>query len=187
MSNIFEQLVLAARSQRDTDGGGWMQLLVIVVIAAFYGISSILKSKADKRQLDDEPMKPLRRQGPKKPAGPGLAERFHREKLRREIQSEPSLRTKIIGEEDLADIEGLEMEQLQHLSPKSRKVEAQLQKNTKAVGHPILKMDIRKPSRPSKLTEAPPTDLFSLGFEEADELKRAILYAEILGKPVSMR
>jgi len=49
MENLLAQLILAARNS-DSEDTGWMQMLVFIVLAAFYVIGSILQARANKQQ-----------------------------------------------------------------------------------------------------------------------------------------
>lgn len=63
MNSILMQVILAAQSRNDRDGG-WMQILIFVILAIFYAVGSIVKAKANKTAKKGEkqiPRKPARK------------------------------------------------------------------------------------------------------------------------------
>ena len=56
MNILLAQIIVAARRGNDKDTG-WMQLLIVVVAAAIYGLVGILKTKANKleRKRQEQP------------------------------------------------------------------------------------------------------------------------------------
>ncbi|MHC4221225.1 MAG: hypothetical protein ACYST9_02295 [Planctomycetota bacterium] len=179
MNNLFEQLILAARRQRDSDEGGWMQLVVIVAMAIFYGVGSILKAKAEKREMQESEKTP-RGRGLQQPTLRRAVGKYDQEKAQPIfIEVEEPVRVKAIPEKEL------EVKQPKRLSPKSSQVRDRFRKKAHAVTHPSIKTDTRKSSLDSTVSQA--EEIFSLPLADADDLKRAIVYAEVLGKPIAMR
>ncbi|MHC4464276.1 MAG: hypothetical protein ACYS30_23040, partial [Planctomycetota bacterium] len=90
MNELLEQIILAAR-RRDTES--WMSILVMVVVAVVYGLSTILKAKARKPQDQDEEESTHPKPGSKLME---IAERFQKElsELSRDRVQEPPQRTK---------------------------------------------------------------------------------------------
>jgi hypothetical protein len=64
MNYLFAQIMLAAR---DRGRGGWMQIVIFVVLAIIYALGSIVKARANKADAGDE--EKLRRAPPRRPPG----------------------------------------------------------------------------------------------------------------------
>jgi len=139
MSLSIIQFVLAARNDEE---GGWMQLLVFLVMAVLWALSGIKKAKANKIKDSD------------------------------------------FAEEQLPEDTGPSAGPYPH---------------PKAISQPLLKKTSRSTSKidysakphkldlPNKTTALkPPEAEFTpqLNFEGAETLKKAILYYEVLGKPL---
>jgi len=92
MNYSLAQIILAAQSR---DAGSWMNILVLVLVAAVYGLATILKAKrGGKEQEQAQDRKPQRK--PK--GGRGLLEQFVREIQRaveptEDRESRPAART----------------------------------------------------------------------------------------------
>ncbi|MCK4752410.1 MAG: hypothetical protein KAS75_03115 [Planctomycetes bacterium] len=134
------QLILAARNG-DGNGADWMNILVLVVLAAFYGLGGILKAKANKLEDEQQPEQPEPAHKPPHP---------QRRKINRH---KPSVR-KIAPQAEPADR--------------------------------LLTLEVPELT-PIKETEQQTVAETLFDFDDADGLKRAILYYEILGKPLSLR
>lgn len=77
MNNILAQFILVARGK---DVEGWMDILVLVLVAAVYGLGTILKTKKRKK-VQEQAEEELTRKPARKPAagGRGVLEQFVRE------------------------------------------------------------------------------------------------------------
>ncbi|MFH1882285.1 MAG: hypothetical protein ABIL62_06200, partial [Planctomycetota bacterium] len=76
MNYSLAQIILAARS-RDPDG--WMSILVLVLVAAVYGLGTILKVKKGKKEQEQAEEEQGRKPQRKPEGGMGLLEQFVRE------------------------------------------------------------------------------------------------------------
>jgi len=63
MIKLLAQIILAIRSD---DVGGWMNILVVILLAVFWAIWGILKTRAKKNESEDDE----EQGGDKKPLGP---------------------------------------------------------------------------------------------------------------------
>jgi hypothetical protein len=169
MGYFFEQLILAARNRNSDDGGGWIQLLVFLFIVVFYGLGSILKSKGEKRQIEEQSRQ-------KRPGPPPKPHRAY-QPAQGVQETQPRPRRPQTG----------------RYSPTRRPAKSSEQIPT-ALGN--LAEPVVKPIKPTKQVklgsyeETPrlrtaARDLFNL--EDNEALKKAILHYEILGPPVGMR
>jgi hypothetical protein len=170
MGYFFEQLILAARN-RNSDDRGWIQLLVFLVIAVFYGLGSILKSKGEKRQIEDE----SKQRRPGQPRKPYLA--YQPAQAAQETQPRP--RRPETGRYSPTRGPAKSSEQLP--------IPTTLGNLAEPVVRPF------KPIKQAKLgsyEETPrhgPAMVDLLNLEDSEALKKAILHYEILGPPVGMR
>lgn len=79
MNYSLAQIILAAR-----DPDGWMSILVIVLMAAVYGIATILKAKKGEKEQEQAEEEQYRKPQRKPEGGMGLLEQFVRE-IRRAV------------------------------------------------------------------------------------------------------
>jgi len=78
MNALLAQLILAARGN---DIEGWWNILILVIVAAVYGLGAILKTKRKKAEEQTEEEQELSRKPARKPAtgGRGVLEQFFNE------------------------------------------------------------------------------------------------------------
>lgn len=174
MNYCLAQIVLAARGD---DAEGWMNTLVIVLLAVFWAIGGILKArarKAEKAEAEDEeqgigkgPLRPTARRATAKPV--------YKDKAHGVAVWRPQPQRIRAGVKTLA--EEVEPRQAKP-SVAGRKVQG-----PKAA---VAKMAVEQPEKPVSAPEEPVIESLLSG-EEPDELRRAILHYEILGKPISLR
>ena len=157
MQVFLGQIFLAARSK--SKGEGLMQMLVFIGMAAFWIIGGIAKARANKIKDSDFPEEEGAEQEAPKPA------------VRRQI-SRPIQKAVAIPTQRKAVEKPSKPPRLSKLGLKGSAV--------KTVKQPKIG-DVKETAGKSRAEE-----LF-VGLHEADELKRAILYAEILGKPLALR
>jgi len=202
MNYFVAQIILAAR-RRDTEG--WMQILVFVVLIVFYALGSIVKAKSRKLEEDSdeeitgrpphrppERMKGLQKQ-PRRPAGapvgPALPREYEpqRQPIRRKVvRPQPAVERPLTEKQPPLERpwEMPEMLELPLLGPQVQHGIKELPEFTtetieeleaKSLGFAAQKPVVEDVSSPV------------LDYADADELTRAILHYEILGKPLSLR
>jgi len=163
MNTFLTQTILAARNE---DIEGWMNILIVVVLAVFWAIGGILKARTKKPEQEQEQLadKPTRRQV----AMPQV------EQLRRKIRRPRPVIQITTPKKPMPVLtsEVLEEPRLPELKPEVQPAVEEL------------------PQLISKPVERPEPELAIeslLDYADPDELRRAILHYEILGKPLSLR
>ena len=76
MNYSLAQIILVAQSR---DPGSWMNILVLVLVAAVYGIGAILKAKKGKEEQEQADEQQIRKPQHKPEGGRGVLEQFVRE------------------------------------------------------------------------------------------------------------
>ncbi|MFQ6036559.1 MAG: hypothetical protein ACE5NM_12040 [Sedimentisphaerales bacterium] len=180
MDELLAQLIQAARSD---DVEGWMNILIVVIIAVFWAISGILKARAGKPEEEQEQLagKPTPRQPP---AARGLKEKLLQQ-ARPTQPVRPAPARKIGYPQPVA----------QRVTAKKRPIRIPTVEALKEPKLPRPAPRVRPaveelPQLISKPVERPEPELAVeslLDYADPDELRRAILHYEILGKPLSLR
>jgi len=75
MNALLAQIISLARG----NDGGWMNILVLVVVAAVYGLGTILKAKKGKKSQEQADEQQIRKPQRKPEGGRGVLEQFVRE------------------------------------------------------------------------------------------------------------
>ena len=163
---FLAQIILAARSI----DGGWGQLLVFVVIGIFWIVSFIAKAKENKIKLVDEEGEEEELAKPVDPRRP--------QPQRRIQQQRPVSRPERQGADAARSGKHMSSQKRRALSTASVERSVKLADKTVAgVG-----ADVVSPEIGYEIAASPVVD-----FADPEELRRAILHYEILGKPLSMR
>jgi hypothetical protein len=172
MNVLLAQLVQLARGK---DVEGWMDILVLVLVAAVYGLATILKSKKGKKAQEQSEEQQGRKPQRKPEGGRGLLEQFVRE-IQRAV--EPT--------------EGRERESRPAAQPAPKKVDRpqpapavrKYAAEAKQVSRPKPIIPPAKPKRPGLELSMPALQV-QPGFEELPELQTGIeALPEFTGKTV---
>jgi hypothetical protein len=204
MSELLAQVILAGRSD---DAEGWMNILIVVVLAVFWAIGGIIKAKAKKTGGPDEqsPGKPVRK--------PPLHSSEAREQMLKQLQR-PAESAQDQRQQPRPDAQQPRM-RFADLQAAVRKFAVEAEKSFQSQSGkktPTPKPVLTEPQNPHKAVELPePTgktvkrqqgEMVSgteqileseylsgllLDYANPEELRRAILHYEILGKPLSLR
>jgi len=163
MNELFAQTILAARNE---DIEGWMNILIVVVLAVFWAIGGILKARSKKPEQEEEQLtdKPTRRQT----AIPQV------EQLRRRVRRPQPVVQATIPKKPIPVLTSEAIEE-----PKLPKLKPQVQPAVEEIPQLI--------SKPVERPELRPDIESLLDYADPDELRRAILHYEILCKPLSLR
>ena len=177
MSYFHAAMVLAARDNNGEEGG-WMQLLIFLVIAIFWAFGGIAKARANKitpkdfpeegpegeteeETVESEELQPAQRPRIQRPVPKKTIEHRQESITPRDIKTK-----KLKGQEPVPEVGLTDSGELSELS---------------GIGengpYRIL----------SAKTESKETVKRLLRFEDSSDLRRAILHYEILGKPLSLR
>jgi len=186
----------------DSDEGGWMQPLIFAVVAFIYVISSIIKAKTKKPEAEGEEQlkgKPVRkppmvgrgvqRQIVKQPVkvaevGPRREYRPAEKPQSRKAARPQSAARKVAAILEQA-IQGqfAEVPVVPKLPEQIRPVQPEFEELPEYTGKAVGKL--RGKPAAAEVDEEYLSEI--LDYADPDELKRAILHYEILGKAVSMR
>ena len=174
------QIILAARNR---DAEGWTNLLFIVVLAIFWALAGLAKARANKvkeQKRDKE-----------QPQGPAIPHRSLRPQLkpprRKVLRPQPVVQKFASKTQPPIQLPSIELPSIEPLQAPELATPAQIEEPTKLVGKAFGDLKERRAAIGS---EAQPEEaIFEalLDFDDPDDLKRAILHYEILGKPLSLR
>ena len=209
MDNFLGQIILAARN---SDAENWMNILFVVAIVIFYAIGSIVKAKANKSKGEQGEERPGRRpvlepsegiregdkavqkrayeQAQRPPGRPLNKIQPHpqAQPARREVgRPRPAVQKLATKTEQDLLLEDLELQEIQKLSVPRPQLQPILKELPDLTSKPIEKLEAKQLGIPARKDQAPPAVKRLLDFEEPDELRKAILHYEILGKPLSLR
>ena len=204
MSELLAQIILAGRSD---DGESWMSILVFVVLAVFWAIGGIVKAKANKSGSSDEqlPGKPVRK--------PPLHSREAREQMLRQLQRptnsaqgqpqqpRPAAQQPRMRFTDLqAAVRKFAVEAEQAFQPQSVEKTPDLKPTltepqnppkaaelTEPIGKTVKGLQDKRSYEPEQMPESEYLSELLLDYADPDQLRRAILHYEILGRPLSLR
>jgi hypothetical protein len=175
MNHWLAQLILAARNRDDRDGG-WMQILVFVILAVFYAVGSIVKAKANKtapKKKERIPRKPVRKPPESTKELQMLKQLFGLSEEAESSQPAPSQAAK------------------PQVRPAGRKVtRPQPAARRKSPAEAKMEKVSGRAAKTAVATGVPHTGYLSeilSDYDDPGKLRRAILHYEILGKPMSLR
>lgn len=195
MNDFLAQIMLA----RNGEDIGWMQLLVVVVLAVFYVLGTILKAKSNKAEQKDE----------EQPEGTGASRAFQKTAYRqvqrpgsrpphRRQPQQPRrkvMRPQPVGWKFAAE----EQEAVRLKTPQPPRVlklpvptpqvqiQPELEEVQEFIGEPLKPLGDEQLALSAE-TEASMASIQPLlDYADTEGLKRAILHYEILGKPLSLR
>ena len=204
MSDLLAQIILARRSD---DAEGWMNILIVIVLAVFWAIGGIIKAKAKKPGGRDEqlPGKPVRK--------PPVHSREAREQMLRQLQRpvgpakgqrqqpRPATQQPRMKFADLqAAVRKFAVEAEQAFQPQSGQKTPELEppltepkippetvELPEPTGASIKRLHDKRASEPEQMPESEYLSELLTDYADPEELRRAILHYEILGKPLSLR
>ena len=203
MNEILERIILVARQSRDK---GWGNILFIVFLAIFWVGSAIFKLKAKKNEDEKTGEKQLSgKPGGKPAAGTTKVGPFQqiRRAIEAEVQKQRQLQTqqaqrKVVRPQPAIRNVAPKTVSATRISASKPAVEARLARPTSQVGSDIQelpeftyktvkKLKDKRISTPSEIPQAKHLAEILSDYSDPDELKRAILHYEILGRPIALR
>ena len=200
---MLVQIILASRKGNNEN---WMKILFPVALAIFWAISAIAKKKAKKAEDEKTGENLLRSKAEVKPAA-GTTKEGPFQKIRRaieaEVEKQRQLQTqqaqrKVVRPQPAARQVVPKADSAARISASKPAVEARLTRQTPQVGPEIQelpeftvktfkKLEDNHISTPSEIPPAKHLAEILSDYSDPDELKRAILHYEILGRPLALR
>ena len=184
LQGVFGSLIL------EGEDGGWMQLLVFVVVAVFYALGGIIKARKRKGGVEEED------ESPGEPASPEPQREPLRAIGRPKQQQAGAARRKSVLETFVQEITRAAQVEVQAPRPqkppppaRTPRIEteiAELPKKPK--GHGIAAIQPKSVAAEAKeQAQAGDLQVITPELASTDDLARAVLDYEIFGKPVSLR
>jgi len=220
MNYSLAQFILLARGD---DIEGWMDILIMVLLAAAYGLSAILKTKKGKKEQEQTEQPQTRKPQRRPPAGRGVLEQFVREIQRaveptQKQESPPAAqqaRPKVARPEPAYAVRKYTAEAKQvsqaipaapaeepkrpglELSIPASKVQpafeeipelgTSIQALPDFAGTTVEEQAGKGVDMPAEVAESIYLSEVLSDYADPEELRRAILHYEILGRPLSLR
>jgi hypothetical protein len=204
------QIIVIARGDE-----GWMNILVLVVLAAVYALGALIKAKGKQSEDPDQEQKARKPQQKPSAGGRGILEQLFRE-IQQAAEGKPTQETRPSGQatrqqtarpQAAARKYAAQTKQIKRVQPISSPAKPKLSKPTPQVQTDFEKLSeldtgtqslpeyttnvvglAGKPKRiPTQVTDSMYLSEVLSDYEDPDELKRAILHYEILGKPLALR
>ena len=179
MNYCLAQIILAARGD---DAEGWINTLVIVLLVVFWAIGGILKARTRKAEAAEEDEEETGKEPFKPAARPSTAKPVYKDKARGVAVWCPQPQRIRAGAKTLAE----------EVEPRQAEPTVTVRKGREPKTA-VAKMVGKRPPKavPAagavRAVEKPMLEQLLLSAEEPDELRKAILHYEILGKPLSLR
>ena len=194
---------------------GWMNILVLVVIAAVYGLGALIKAKGKKAEDQDQEQQTRKPQPKPSAGGRGILEQFFREiqqaaegKPTRETRpSDQTARQQTIRPQAAVQKYAAQAKQANRVQPITASTKPKLPKPAPQIQPDFenlseLDTDIqslpgfttnvvglagKRKGMPAEVVESTYLSEILSDYEDPEELKRAILHYEILGSPLALR
>ncbi|MBN2592170.1 MAG: hypothetical protein JXA81_01585 [Sedimentisphaerales bacterium] len=203
MNDLLLQMMLA---RRNNDVESWMNILFVVVLAIFWLVGGIIKAKANKSQTgskDNLFRKPVRK--------PPLHSREAREqmlkRLERSADSVQNQQPRSATQKPrmkFSDLQAavrkfaVEAEKAFHSDTREpvreikppltdTQIKAEKLESTEPMTTTIKELQGKRASESAQIPESEYLSKLLTDYSDPDELRRAILHYEILGKPLSLR
>ena len=196
------QIILARRN----DGTeGWMNILIVVVLAVFWAIGGIVKAKAKKPGGRDEqlPGKTVRRPPThsreareqmlsrlQRPVGSAQGQQ-HRPGTQQPRTKFADLRAAVrkfaVEAEQSFQVNTREPNQELEQALTEPQIKAERAEPTEPISKTVKGLQDMQASEPAQMPESEYLSELLKDYADPEELRRAILHYEILGKPLSLR
>ena len=193
--NYLAPIILAARKFEIEN---WTDILVVVVLAVFWAVGGILKAKSKVRaakQREQNQQQPGRKghlvpsasagSRPRQMQPRPLIQPPHR-KVARPLPAGARLTAK---QQQTARLQGIKQPVQSKLLSPVAPPQTDIKEPLESVGKPFKKLESKVLGLPGGTAQAVPAAEPKpvLDFGDSDELRRAVLHYEILGKPISLR
>ena len=203
MNELLAQIILA---DRNNDIEGWMKILIVVILAVFWALCGIIKARTQKSEESEEQLaeRPVQRQPHTAaslqkeklqqlrhvgPVGPVPSRRYRRqvEQLRRKISRPMPVASGITTEKKPMAIPAIAAPKEPRFAKLAPEVQPAIEELPELISKPLKKPEAKYTGIPAERPEAKYLAETLLDYTDPDELRRAILHYEILGKPLSLR
>jgi len=203
MYGILAQVILAGR--RD-ETEGWMNILFVVVLAIFWAVGGIIKARSKKSDTPggkSTPRKPARRpparfsqpreqllKQSRQPSGPEKRGEYS-PATKKSLTKFSDIRAAV--QKFAAEAEQAFQAESGKAAPEPKKsapkpeVKPDILKAPESKRKSFIQLEDKRSAVPAEMTEAEYLAEPLLDYANPEELRRAILHYEILGKPLSMR
>ena len=203
MYDLLAQIILARRSD---DAESWMSILVFVVLAVFWAIGGIIKAKSrssdtpDGKSMPRRPahrpsarINPMREQllkQSRQPSGAAQSRESH------PVAKKPHTKFADIRaavQKFAAEAEQAFQDQAGKPAPETKipvpkpEVKSGVLKVPESSRKPVIQLEDKRAAVPAEMPETEYLPGLLLDYADPEELRRAILHYEILGRPLSLR
>ncbi len=183
MLDGLNNLILAQRNGRGEDNP-WIQLLVLIAVFVIYGLRAIVRAKVSGKEQRPEASEPVDKKY--KPITP---QREERQAERAEKVYEPAA---VFPQQRAAVMPGRLSKQAFAKQQRLMKMKAayeQKQRKAEIDKRQKAQQQVKKPTeQPDKITAKQiGSERLSEELGDAEKIRRAIIYSEILGKPLALR
>ena len=211
MNFLLVQIVLA----QNYDIEGWMDILVLVVIAAVYGLGALIRAKSKKAEEQNREQQPGKPQRKPQTSGRGVLEQFIREvkKAAEEAKTGTEMRPPgqkipqktaqaqaVLQKYTTTSKQGVSIqsktEPAKPKVPEPAKVQVDLDKlgeidkdiyTLPDITSQVVGLRGKSKKKPAEVVKPMQLSEVLADYEDPEELKRAILHYEILGRPLALR
>ena len=193
MYEMLEQIILAARRKSPK---GWGNIIFIVFLAIVWAIGAILKVKSKKaeeektggQQLKLKPegrLAEVTKKGPFQKIRLALEAELQRQGLQTQQAQRKLARPHPAAQKFTAKTESVT--QIPALEQPTSQVQQEFQELPHFTDKAVRELKGKSISAPVQIQQAKYLSEILLDYSDPDELKRAILHYEILGRPLSLR
>ena len=207
MNYFLAQTIVVAQDREVRD---WTNILFIVVVAALWAIGGIIKARKSKTELKEEDEEELARKPPERergvqkqlferrghPVSPAPRKQYRPQVAKPQVRQRPRKAVgprlavqKFVTEAEQAVehvLEPLEVPKPKLSAPIPR-VQAELEELPEFTSETIKRLEHKYAGTAAETPQAKYLSEILLDYADPDELRRAILHYEILGKPLALR
>ncbi len=195
MEPIFAQIILA---QRNVDDEGWINILVVIVMAAIWMIGGILKARKGRpdEQQRQAPRRPAHRpsapgrdprQQPQRPAGPAQRRPAARQVRTKFGDLRVAAKQLVAEAEQAFQVQTTEPKPKPQHSASKQQIQPEPAEGRDFTGTTVKGLAGKRDTPTAATPEVQYLPELLQDYADPDNLRRAILHYEILGKPLSLR
>ncbi len=194
MNYFFLQLIIA----QNEDTGKWVNILFVVVLAVFWLLRGVVKAKVDEAQRQKQKQRPVDKTRSPSSVTKEWSELLLEKVLGQAGSSSQEVKQKLISKSE-PDISVpyhkkkklskffLSQPSLEPNVQDLKKIDTKLQELPEFTTKALEGISEVPLSKSSDITQAKYLTELLLDYKNPDELRKAILHYEILGKPLSLR